>query len=602
MTEEIESGIHEKFEILQIIGKGAYGIVWKAIDRKTSGFVALKKVFEAFQNETDAQRTFREVLILMNLKAHENIIRLIDVIKAENKKDLYLVFDYMQSDLHQVIKTGLLKSEHKQFIIYQILKAMKYLHSGGIFHRDLKPSNILINSDCQIKVCDFGLARSTATEDESNDSIMTEYVATRWYRAPEIVLGSKSYTKSVDMWSIGCILAELINGNPIFPGKSTYNQLELILEVLGKPSLENITSMNSENARTLIENLPLKSRSPFTSFFKTTDAFIVDFLRRSLEFDPNKRMTVEEALSHGFVKDFREIQNERVMKNQIVIPNNDKKLSIKAYRDILYSDLIKNPIYHNRILADKNTKEKTKGVLENLKERSPGLTSTNKFRKLMEKSSEKFPTEPNKNSSEKQFKDLESTNSAQKVNKFLVGASETNFSKLASKNSASKIKDLMKNYILGTKLIPKMPHSFKTEVKKVGSSNPFQNTTEPESFVQKLQNIKSKLASDSKTANSKNKSLVNLHQSTVFKARVPSFGVKQPTEKVPLKLKTESSLRKHNSIDQKKDLKQTICLQSEKLLTSPFSQTKYFPKYRVGKTPLDFGLSAKKIPFYPKSD
>lgn len=128
----------------------------------------------------------------------------------------------METDLHAVIKAGILKQVHKQYIIYQLLKGIKYIQSGDIIHRDLKPSNILINSECLIKIADFGLARSI-NQTEEKDAIMTEYVATRWYRAPEIVLGSNKYSKAVDMWSVGCILAELINGKALFPGKSSLN-------------------------------------------------------------------------------------------------------------------------------------------------------------------------------------------------------------------------------------------------------------------------------------------------------------------------------------------------------------------------------------------
>ena len=177
------------------------------MDKRTREIVALKKNFDAFQNATDAQRTFREIMFLQELSGHENIIRLLNVIRAKNNRDIYLVFDAMEIDLHAVIRANILEEIHKQYIIYQILKCLKYLHSADILHRDLKPANILLNSECHVKVADFGLARSLSSEHNESAPVMTDYVATRWYRAPEILLGSTKYTKGVDMWSLGCILA-----------------------------------------------------------------------------------------------------------------------------------------------------------------------------------------------------------------------------------------------------------------------------------------------------------------------------------------------------------------------------------------------------------
>ena len=144
MTDEIENHILKRYEIINKIGKGAYGIVYKAKDKKTKEIVALKKNFDAFQNATDSQRTYREITLLQELNGHENIIRLLNVIKAENEKDIYLVFDFMETDLHTVIRSNILEPIHKQFVMYQLLKALKFIHSAGIVHRDLKPSNIII--------------------------------------------------------------------------------------------------------------------------------------------------------------------------------------------------------------------------------------------------------------------------------------------------------------------------------------------------------------------------------------------------------------------------------------------------------------------------
>ena len=192
-------------------------------------------------------------MFLQQLNGHINVIRLTDIIKAENNKDLYLVFDFMETDLHVVIRGKILEEVHfrythqhiyARYITYQILKALKYIHSAELIHRDLKPSNILLDAECNVKVADFGLARSL-NENEDEPTVLTEYVATRWYRAPEILLGSTRYTKAVDMWSVGCILGEMINGKAIFPGTSTLNQIERILDIIGRPSSQEVLSVQA---------------------------------------------------------------------------------------------------------------------------------------------------------------------------------------------------------------------------------------------------------------------------------------------------------------------------------------------------------------------
>ncbi|CAL6056921.1 Mitogen-activated_protein kinase [Hexamita inflata] len=208
--EQIDQHVLRKYEILSKVGKGAYGVVWKAINRKTNEIVALKKIFSAFQNDTDAQRTFREIMFLQELN-HENVIRLFNVLRAENDRDIYLVFEFMETDLHQVIRANILEDVHKTYVIYQLLKSIKYLHSGELLHRDLKPSNCLLNAECHMKLADFGLARSIHTDNPLQaNPVLTDYVATRWYRGPEILLGSTKYTKGVDMWAVGCILGIIL--------------------------------------------------------------------------------------------------------------------------------------------------------------------------------------------------------------------------------------------------------------------------------------------------------------------------------------------------------------------------------------------------------
>uniref|UniRef100_UPI00358ED497 extracellular signal-regulated kinase 2-like isoform X3 n=1 Tax=Myxine glutinosa TaxID=7769 RepID=UPI00358ED497 len=246
---KIEPKILEKYKIMKCLGKGSYGIVWKGMHKLTGDIWAIKKNFDAFRNSTDAQRTYREITILRELHNHPNIIKLQDVIQAKGNKDIYLIFDCMDTDLHAVIKKrSILHDVHKRYILYQILKATKYIHSGNVIHRDLKPSNILLDSQCSVRLCDFGLARSLGQIEDEHCGL-TQYVVTRWYRAPEIFLGCQ-YTKGVDMWSVGCILGEMLLGKALFPGTSAIHQMELIQRVT-EPSKQDIDEVDKVFGRIL---------------------------------------------------------------------------------------------------------------------------------------------------------------------------------------------------------------------------------------------------------------------------------------------------------------------------------------------------------------
>ncbi|NXV00193.1 MK15 kinase, partial [Cettia cetti] len=324
----------------------AYGIVWKAIDRKTGETVAVKKIFDAFRNRTDAQRTFREIMFLQEFGDHPNIIKLLDVIQAENDKDIYLIFESMETDLHAVIKKGnLLKDIHKCYILYQLLKATKFIHSGNVIHRDQKPSNVLLDAQCCVKLCDFGLARSLCQLGEDQPSpALTEYVATRWYRAPEILLASRSYTKGVDMWSIGCILGEMLLGKPLFPGTSTMNQIEQILRVIPAPSPEGRTLLWGRYQKKGLHHFFLTSRQrvAFEEIFpSSTPLPALDLLKKLLVFNPDKRLTAEEALQHPYVSRFHCPSREPSLDFDVILPlGDDVQLSVAEYRNKLYEIIL----------------------------------------------------------------------------------------------------------------------------------------------------------------------------------------------------------------------------------------------------------------------
>ena len=363
-VDKVEGHIKKRFIFQKKVGQGAYGVVFKVIDKKTNEQVALKKLFGAFQDEVDSQRTFREVMLLQELNGHDNIIRLLNVIKAENDLDLYLVFDYMEADLFNVIRANILQEIHKKFIIYQILKALKFIHSADIIHRDLKPSNIFINSDCHVKLGDFGLAR---TLEHKMGSIVTEYVATRWYRAPEMILSGQKYGKPIDMWSVGCILYELIVGTPLLPGKSTKDMIRMMFSVTGFPDRKEYNEVKNEckiqiDYDDLLQEKIKKKKNlvQMVSGF-THDDIAIDLLLKLLVFNPKKRLTAEEALEHPYVADFHNPEEEIVSDHKIEIPLDDNnKFSKEEYRQKLYDVVLKRKIEIRKQILESMKKDKEK--------------------------------------------------------------------------------------------------------------------------------------------------------------------------------------------------------------------------------------------------
>ncbi|XP_030854361.1 extracellular signal-regulated kinase 2 isoform X2 [Strongylocentrotus purpuratus] len=357
MTSEVEEHVMAKYEIKKRLGKGAYGIVWKAIDRRTREVVALKKIFDAFRNQTDAQRTFREIMFLQEFSDHKNIVKLLNVMRAENDKDIYLVFEYMDTDLHAVIKKGgILKDIHKRYIMYQLINATMYMHSGNVIHRDQKPSNILLDTECFVKVADFGLARSITQIDavlSEDNPALTEYVATRWYRAPEILLASKRYTKGVDMWSVGCIIGELLKGKPMFPGSSTFNQLERIMAIIDPPTKKDIEAIQSDYGATFVDMSKLRHRQSIEEVLPGAPADAIDLVRKLLHFNPDKRLTAKQALSHPYVARFRNKPGEIFLDYDVVPPlDDDVQLSVNEYRSKLYEMMKEKKARHRQQLRE----------------------------------------------------------------------------------------------------------------------------------------------------------------------------------------------------------------------------------------------------------
>ncbi|WWC65522.1 uncharacterized protein I303_108140 [Kwoniella dejecticola CBS 10117] len=315
---KVKFNVGHTYHVLDVIGEGAYGVVASAIHRPSGTKVAIKKI-APFDHSMFALRTLRELKLLKYFAEEgvsENIISVLDIIRPasyDSFKEVYLVQELLETDLHRVIRTQDLSDDHCQYFLYQTCRALKALHSAEIIHRDLKPSNLLLNANCDLKVCDFGLARSTQTaspEGQNNQGFMTEYVATRWYRAPEVMLSFRMYTKSIDVWSVGCILAEMLSGKPLFPGRDYHHQLSLILDVLGTPTFEEFQAITSKRSKEYVRTLQFRKKRTFESLYPNASPLAIDFLTKTLTFDPRKRFTVEQCLSHPYLDAYHDPDDE----------------------------------------------------------------------------------------------------------------------------------------------------------------------------------------------------------------------------------------------------------------------------------------------------
>ncbi|MFH4979896.1 hypothetical protein AB6A40_006605 [Gnathostoma spinigerum] len=300
--------VPEYYQNLTTVGTGAYGTVCAADCRLTGEKVAIKKFSRPFQSPIHAKRTHREIKLLRSMN-HENVIDMLDVFTpdkdAASMQDVYFVSMLMGADLSNILKIQRLSDDHVQFLVYQILRGLKYIHSAGLIHRDLKPSNIAVNEDCELKILDFGLARQT-------DDEMTGYVATRWYRAPEIMLNWMHYSQTVDIWSVGCIMAELITGRTLFPGADHLDQLTRIMNVVGTPNEEFLSKIQSEEARNYIRNLPKTPKKDFRLLFPTASAAAIDLLEKTLDPDPDYRPTASEAMEHAYLAQYHDPTDEPI--------------------------------------------------------------------------------------------------------------------------------------------------------------------------------------------------------------------------------------------------------------------------------------------------
>ncbi len=281
--------------------------------------VAIKKVKNVFEDLVDAKRILREIRLLAHLGSHENVTKIYEIsfgpkgkADSENFEDLYIITELFECDLDRIITSSQkLSDAHHQYFLYQMLRGLKWIHSGNVVHRDLKPSNLLVKSNCDLAICDFGLARGVAEKGAE----MTDYVQTRWYRAPELLCDNQLYDKKVDVWGAGLIFGELLRREPVLQGKDYFDQLEKIVRLIGRPSEEDMTHLQYETARKALRRMRNDKNQVATVFRRYTEnPLALDLLTKMLVFNPKKRLSVEECLAHKYLAELHQDGDEPVCK------------------------------------------------------------------------------------------------------------------------------------------------------------------------------------------------------------------------------------------------------------------------------------------------
>ncbi len=315
--------MQNKYEVIEVVGEGAYGIVYKCRNKETGKYVAIKK-FKEVEDDLVKKTMKRELRMLQKLN-HPNIVSFIEAFKR--KGNLYLIFEYIPKNLLELLQEHFNGLDQKliRHFIYQLCKSIKYLHSQNVIHRDIKPENLLVDDNMNIKLCDFGFARILNSKNEK----LTDYVATRWYRAPELLLSQGDYGFEVDYWAVGCIMGELVDGNPLFPGESEIDQLHCIQKIIGNFTKEQINLFYNNpifNGKELL-NVD-KPESLEWRYLGKLPKNAISFMKGLLEVDPKKRLNGDNVFQHPYLaklyqKDMKK-ENEKVLEINDNIFNNDK--------------------------------------------------------------------------------------------------------------------------------------------------------------------------------------------------------------------------------------------------------------------------------------
>lgn len=302
-----------RYRLNQVIGEGAYGVVASANDVVTGEEVAVKRIQRVLDTYPMATRILRELKFLRLLRGHDNVIDIKDILVPSDRdrfNDTFVVFELMPCDLSRVISSSApLNAANIKYLMFQLLRGICYLHSAGVLHRDLKPSNVLVDGRCSLKIIDFGLARATFRADHDSDVVLwTNYIATRWYRAPELIMPqANNYGTGIDVWSAGCIFAEMLLRKPLLPGSNETDQLRMITEFAGTPSSHVISKLRSPKAQEFLRSMPVRPGVDLRGIFPAnTDPRALKLISSMLEFDPEKRISAKDALMSDYFREWRD--------------------------------------------------------------------------------------------------------------------------------------------------------------------------------------------------------------------------------------------------------------------------------------------------------
>lgn len=371
IIESAKFSMPSRYELIQVLGKGSYGTVCSVRDRYNPDApysIAVKKITNIFYREVLLKRAIRELKFMNYFKGHKNIVSLINLeIVTERPYDgVYCYQELIDYDLAKVIHSSVQLSEfHVRHFFYQILCGLKYIHSADVIHRDLKPGNILCSLNGCLKICDFGLARGIApqyfTTKEPHQDI-TNYVATRWYRAPELILSHKAYHKAIDMWSAGCILAEFYGRKPIFMGKDSIHQIHEITKILGSPSKELLVQYGSLKAWNMCSNAaPIYRKVSWSNVYPFASSQALELIDLLVQWEADQRLTVEEAIEHPFLQEVRKSEDEPICpEGPFDFFYEHQLCSMPKLREYLINEVMK--FRHDRAICDPSTPEVLKNI------------------------------------------------------------------------------------------------------------------------------------------------------------------------------------------------------------------------------------------------